>query len=1169
MKRTQFKDAVRNIRRQIVSFISIVLVVTLGTSAFLAFQFGMDSLYGKANRYYNEMQYRDIEIQSTRGITEEDLEAVRKIDGVADAEGFTAVDMIAENSGGERTTVHITSRTERIDHVSLGSGDLPQKSGECAVAQQLAESLGLKEGDKITVTPRKESEDFLTAKELTVRGIFLHPNHFRQGESDRFEVLVIPEDLDLSNLEAPYLGMLIRTDTADMDTFSEEYAERIWKIEREISLLGKERASMRDAELIDAARERIADGEKKLAEGKAQLDAGKSEAEEKAATISDADVQLKIAAAKLELAKAQLDSSESEITDGKKQLEDAKKALDDAKKQLDSARKQLDDAKAQLDDGAAELEASEAKLREGKIQLDENRQKLTDAEVELRAGRASLDTAETAIETMTGMINAVIRDTWNPEFGDVPVLHSVRDSSENYTLTYDDLTHHLLVDENGLSEEQYQDFIAAAEVSDVWNQFRTEYNKLYDGEKQYQEGYAQYQDGLSQFTAGQAEYDEGNAQYAAGKAEYDRSLALYQEKETEYKVGKAAYDANLRAYEDGLKKYNAGLEKYEDSEGQISSGTEELEEGKQELQEGSEKLEEGTKTLEEKQAEYEAGVKELEDAKAQLAAYQPGSWILSDRSMNLSFNDLHGAAKTFVSMRQTFSTIFILLSMLVCYATIGKIVDEQRVLIGATKALGFTRKEIMAKYLIFGGFGAFLGGLGGIALAYFLLEEIMLTSTAQALMLGSFPRSFLLLPSALCVIFATALGIFSAWIACSRLIERPATDLLRGEMPQVHRNKVRTNGRKQSGSLYARLILRNIRSDLKRVSVTVISIAGSCMLLMIGFAMKLSYVKLIDRQFTQITDYDACVQLKPDASEDEVGEIIDKLRDADADYTEIYQLDTLTRIGGDLESAQIFCVDPDALPDYVHLYDIRRKAEHRIPDGGVFIYNRLAETYSLTVGDHISILDSAGVYHDVPVSGIYQSYAGKSIYLSESYGRELFGREFKYNTVLARTSRTDVTALRSELHKCSGFLCYTASDEARARHQTVADMMDKMVYVMIGTAGLMAAVVLLNLVMIQLNQKKRELTVMRVNGFTIGETVGYILKENILTTVMGILLGLLSGQVASHIILSSLERVELQMIRGPIPEAYLFSALITLFFAIVVNLIALRRIRRLNFRDAL
>ena len=126
-----------------------------------------------------------------------------------------------------------------------------------------------------------------------------------------------------------------------------------------------------------------------------------------------------------------------------------------------------------------------------------------------------------------------------------------------------------------------------------------------------------------------------------------------------------------------------------------------------------------------------------------------------------------------------------------------------------------------------------------------------------------------------------------------------------------------------------------------------------------------------------------------------------------------------------------------------------------------------------------------------------------------------------------------------------------------------------MVYVMIGTAGLMAAVVLLNLVMIQLNQKKRELTVMRVNGFTIGETVGYILKENILTTAIGILLGLLSGQEASHIILSSLERVELQMIRGPIPEAYLFSALITLFFAIVVNLIALRRIRRLNFRDAL
>ena len=120
---------------------------------------------------------------------------------------------------------------------------------------------------------------------------------------------------------------------------------------------------------------------------------------------------------------------------------------------------------------------------------------------------------------------------------------------------------------------------------------------------------------------------------------------------------------------------------------------------------------------------------------------------------------------------------------------------------------------------------------------------------------------------------------------------------------------------------------------------------------------------------------------------------------------------------------------------------------------------------------------------------------------------------------------------------------------------------------MIFMAGVMAAVVLLNLVRIQISQKKRELTIMRINGFTTAETIGYILRENVLTTFLGIVLGLLGGSLAAQYNLRSIERVELMMIREVSTKACLYSVLITLLFAVIVNTLALRKVRHLKLSD--
>ena len=397
-------------------------------------------------------------------------------------------------------------------------------------------------------------------------------------------------------------------------------------------------------------------------------------------------------------------------------------------------------------------------------------------------------------------------------------------------------------------------------------------------------------------------------------------------------------------------------------------------------------------------------------------------------------------------------------------------------------------------------------------------------------------------------------------------ITTPATELMSGEIPPTMVKKKKT-GESRPTSLYRGLILRNIRTDLKRVIITIVSIAGCCILLIIGFSLKFSFSTLIDRQYNEILDYDAIVRILPRRGESVREDIRDKIVASGAEYVPIYQFSSIVYIGADQEPLQVVCGDPDSLRRVYHLADVRKGKEMRLPEAGVVIFNRLAEVYHLEVGDRISLLDEEGVYHDAPIAGVYNSYATRTIFMSDKYARELFGERADGNAFALRLSGKDPAELKRTLSGEAGYLQYFDAGLEKERNQNTANAMDTVIMVMVVMAGIMAAVVLLNLIRMQVNQKKRELTIMRVNGFTVKETTGYILRENILTTAAGIVIGLVAGNVVAQFNLRAIERVELQMARGISIKACVFSALITLLFAAVINFLALRKIRTLKLSD--
>ena len=1190
MKRTQRIDAIRNIRRQFVSFLSILIVTALGVGIYLACRNGALAIQSRGNDFYRETAYRDAQILATHGITKEDVEAVRSLDGVTDAEGFFAFDMVAE-SGGGRTPVHVISKTERIDRPVVSEGRLPEAKNECAVEAGLLETFGLSVGDTLAIKGENGGASYdLREEEFRITGVILHPDNIHRGIRTSSYVMLPAEVFSGSSedgIDYDWAGMLVRADL-DADSFSDEYAEGNEELMRRLTAFGQERAAMRDEKIradaqakIDDARAQLADGREQIGEGRDKVESGREE-------LKNVRQQLDDAAAKLAEAEEQLITSEQDLKDNKTKLDDAKASLDSAKAQLDdgrakldSGKAQLDSAKAQLDSGKARLDSSHTRIANGKAQLDEACAKLVEGQELLETAYVLLTELHEDIENRKAdlpqtmaQLNAAVAGRWKAEWGEVPVLQT--DMTKTAAVLLEEA-----LDRAGTEGENREAAEAAIENDEEWTALALDYDtlpqnsELYElalpeyesGVTRWEDGNAEYNEKLAQYNAGVAEYNEGLAKYNASLAEYNQGLSQYNEKLGEYNANYALYESNLAQYESGLERYEAGVAEFQAAKEKYESGKKDYEAGELSYQDNEKKLEDSERELTEKEAEADDKEGVIRDSEERLAAMEDGHWIILDRTVNLSWGDLKESSRTFRSIGNTFALLFVLLAVLVCYATIGKIIDEQRTLVGTTKALGFHSSEIRGKYLVFGIGSAVLGSAAGLALSYFVLEKMILRSVGNAYYLGTFPKVFRALPAVLAVVIAAAVAFFATWVACRKLLAESATRLMSGELPPAaFREKKEKEGQKET-SLYRGLILRNMRSDWKRVLITVISIAGCCMLLMIGFSLKSSFDNVIRRQYDEILNHDATVRFLPKASEKAEAEISGAIEKLGAEAVPFDTFGTIIRIGETREPVKVICADPEAIGKCYRLTDAKKKTALRIPDEGAVIFSRLAEKYGLEIGSTLSVLDSGGEWHDVPVTGIYTNYAGRNIFLSSGYAEKTFGEKIRNNEFDVKLSGADTKQLKEALKDEESFLDVKAADEERDRYARTSKAMDSVILVMILMAAIMAAVVLLNLLRIQINQKKRELTIMRINGFTTGETVGYILRENVITTLLGILLGIAAGCIASGVILRSIERVDLQMMREISLPACALSALITLGFAAVMNFLALRKIRKLKLSD--
>ena len=581
------------------------------------------------------------------------------------------------------------------------------------------------------------------------------------------------------------------------------------------------------------------------------------------------------------------------------------------------------------------------------------------------------------------------------------------------------------------------------------------------------------------------------------------------------------------------------------------------------------KYQEGVDKLREAEAELEDSKKELDDAKAELADakkeaedIQLKDWIISIRN---DVGDVRGV-KTIVDgifgLSYSMSIIFLLVAIVVCHAAISRMIDEQRTLIGAQKALGFASVEILNHYMLYNTLCAILGIMIGWLASVVIVEILVIHIFKPNFLLGSIALTFAWEEALLTAVICLAVFLTATYVACAKLVRLPATTLLRGEVP--------VNGKRfffekwksyKKLNLYSKTMIKNVLSDKGRMMTTIMGVVGCISLLVICFSLKLAIEDSSVLQFDRYFLYEN--RLVIDTSVGSREEFEQVLNEEDIDYTVIQdKLKNFRVNGGSWETAHIVAAsDFEKLADFMYVQDIQTKDTAQIPQDGILVSRKCAEKFDISEGSTVEFMDSEGNPKEFQVVGVMEHYLPYHLFVTtDSYYEAAMEEETDESVFLLKG---DITGLYEKVRNMDGYLSLKDNSE----FERSADAVNMVIMICLVLSAVMALLVLLNQIVMHINRKARELAVMRINGYTMKETKAYVYKDNIVLTFMGLLLGSGFGIVLSYVVVRIIETGANRYVRTPNIPACLYACAVGALFALIVNLIALRKIKHLNLTN--
>jgi len=1152
------------------------MFIVLGFTLFLALSWTGKTLRSSLNNSYEAGNMHDLEINYPYGIKDSDIAALSKIEDIDEVEGiYNAYETFDLN--GDRKQARIVSISNKIDTLYDIEGRLPENDSEIVVDASCLTGDEIKIGDKITffsedakisyllkVLPEKSTEELidlystietsnishLKNNTLTVVGIVKSPEYVSKSFSSRGQatysgiaVDVIffvnysalnPEVVDGYNV-ALIRSNKLRNQSITSNKYKEDVNEFALKIAPELDKL-TEKSFARIKTPFDNLLKYV---DEQLTSGSQQIEDGKIK-------IADGEKELSINKALLDSAKKQLENAKTTIENGEKQLAEAKNTLNNYESEYKSKKavfdsidkayksfiastkdiKNIDDfiiAMTNLDIVAINdlLESSDIKLSEElKLQKDN----FTSA-------------ATTAGATFIRSIVDIIYDNYYDQLTleSKQLLKNIKTITDDENLSDQDMIKFMFL--NTLSDKTM-----FSQIVDLIKEVKTISPQPFYSSALY--AFGVFYDGVK---------EPLNEVYTTVNKEF--STQLTDARKTLDKNWKK-YNYNEKKLEKGKKEYEQGLIDYENGVIQIGDAEKLLINAKEKLTDAV--------------AQLEAGVKSKQTLSDSGSVLTNIKTPVLDRYSNAATMFCMMVSDIYLNIRFTLGGLFLVIGLLVCYSVITRIVHDQVKQIGTKKALGLTDKEITLSYLTYTGITVLVGSLLGLGLGIF----------AEYLLVGSVGYTYTFEPNKtyfeIIDILVLTLAEFIlieaiTYFSCRSTLKKNAIKLLQGDEQLTGKIRFYEKGLLWKRlSLLTKTIINNFANDKRRVIATIIGIAGCTALVVASITASEGVNNCVDAQYGDFYLFNYHISYDPEVegAKEQIEEVLDE---HGYTYTPLNKVLGYINIDGKLKDYFTYLHVYDSKdPRFNELVHFRSNdSSNEYSTGETWMSDAIMKSLKLDEKTSLPFNKIGGEPKTIDIDGFFNYYYySPVIYISQDKYKEVFKEDIVPNVIMVNATNQSALDLNEELSDIDGFINvhdykeYTLTDA-----YTFSSIANVLVAVYSLVSVLMAIFVLLNLFVTFVEEKKKELIVLMINGFSLHEAKRYIYTDTIFLTIIGIIVGVIVGSIFGIATIKCFENDYLAFAHDLSSIACIAGISMAVILVFVTTLIALRKISQFSLTE--
>ena len=962
---------------------------------------------------------------------------------------------------------------------------------------------------------------------------------------------------------------------------------------------------------VSAAKAQLADGQAQLDSAQKQVTSGLAELEENQKTLDENKAKLADGKAQIEAGEQQLEAAKQTLTTKQSELDQSKAEIIAGQQQIESTRTQLNAQKQQITDGLSQVSAGEAQLQDGISALESAKAQLTELQSQLEIVRASYNAAlenpdasqeeidilaaqVSALEEQEAAVSQQIQESEAQIESQRQQLAATRSELESGLAAVEDGLSQLSQKESELNAGREQITAGQAEIDAGWIQIQEQENTLAAskaeieaGEQELEKGQKQLKAAKKKLNKAQKEIDSNAETLAAGQAELDANVAKLNDSEAQYASGLEQYNSGARQIAENEAKLTSGEQEIAENEAKLADGEKEIADNEKKLADGEKEitdnekklqdavkdLKKGEKDLADGKKEYEDAKKDaedeiaenqqkLDDAKKELEDLEMPEWMVTDREELPEYTDYGDNADRLRNIGQVFPVIFFLVAALISLTTMTRMVEEQRTQIGTLKALGYKKSAIAAKYICYAFFATLLGSVLGMLIGEKIIPYIIITAygimyhnVANTISIDYQP-GFALIASAASVVCTVGATLFASG---KELQETPAS-LMRPPAPKEGKRVLleRLTFIWKHLSFSWKSTIRNLFRYKKRLIMTVFGIAGSMGLMLVGFGIQDSISDIAAIQYRELQHYDGMVIEDSDATEEEHAELFEYMKENEQiAHCNRVQMTKISAPKGS-SNISIYLFVPESLSEFARDVTLKNRITgetYELTDEGAAISEKTASLLGLKVGDMIPLKKGDKEYK-VRVAVITENYMSHYLYMTPRVYEQTFGEKPEYENIvftMQEDCKDDLEMAGTQILANPGALSISYTSSLASQVDRMLSTLDAVILVLIVSAGMLAFVVLYNLNNINITERQRELATLKVLGFYDGEVSQYVLRENVILTVLGIMFGAVFGILIHRYVITTVEVDAVMFGRNIKLLSFLYSGILTSIFSIVVN----------------